>query len=298
MNDHVNIFKIERLRIETDGEGVRSLVCFSGCPLRCKYCLNKSDMNKAPLSLTPEELRDSLAIDDIYFKASSVGGVTFGGGEPSVHSEFIEEFRQLCPPEWTLYIETSLNVPKEHVKRLAKVIDHWYIDIKDMNDKIYRKYTGSSNKQVIENLQYLIGQGLSDSITVRVPLIPDFNSQGDVDKSVEALHKMGIFYEECFAYHKKYKPDKRPPMGIPEKEPPLPRPIFYVTSVLIGVVVGILCAIMASSKVMAIFGAVIIGLLVTICLCIIVKIVTWIKIHNTIEDKNLKIYEGLDNGRD
>ena len=88
MNDHVNIFKIERLRIETDGEGVRSLVCFSGCPLKCKYCLNKSDMNKAPLSLTPEELRDSLAIDDIYFKASSVGGVTFGGGEPSVHSEF------------------------------------------------------------------------------------------------------------------------------------------------------------------------------------------------------------------
>ena len=241
MNDHVNIFKIERLRIETDGEGVRSLVCFSGCPLKCKYCLNKSDMNKAPLSLTPEELRDSLAIDDIYFKASSVGGVTFGGGEPSVHSEFIEEFRQLCPPEWTLYIETSLNVPKEHVKRLAKVIDHWYIDIKDMNDKIYRKYTGSSNKQVIENLQYLIGQGLSDSITVRVPLIPDFNSQGDVDKSVEALHKMGIFSEECFAYHKKYKPDKRPPMGIPVKEPPLHRPIFYVTSVLIGVVVDIMC---------------------------------------------------------
>lgn len=220
MNNPVNIFEIERLRIETDGKGVRSLACFSGCPLHCKYCLYKRQMNKTPLSLSPESVLDSLRIDDIYFKASSVGGVTFGGGEPALQSVFIEEFRAICPTEWTVFIETSLNVPTEHIERLAKVIDHWYIDIKDMNDQIYRKYTGSSNKLVIKNLQYLIEEGYAEKITVRVPLISGYNTKDDVDKSVTMLHEMGITSEQCFTYYLDFTPDRPPTMGIPAPQPP------------------------------------------------------------------------------
>ena len=35
------ILGVERHRIETDGNGVTTLVGFYGCPLRCKYCLNQ-----------------------------------------------------------------------------------------------------------------------------------------------------------------------------------------------------------------------------------------------------------------
>ena len=195
------IFGIERLRIDIDGTGVRSLVCFSGCPLNCKLCLNKRAMNRTPLSLSPNSLLDRLKIDDVYFKASSIGGVTFGGGEPSLQSVFIEEFRAICPSDWTVFIETSLNVPAEHIRRLSKVIDSWFIDIKDMNDQIYHKYTGSSNKQVISNLQYLIGEGLASKITARVPFIPCYNAGSDVIKSEAMLREMGIKFVERFTYY-------------------------------------------------------------------------------------------------
>ena len=213
MSDFANIFKIDRLHIETDGRGVRSLVCFRRCPLGCKYCPNVQEMRGAFMSITPEELLDRLMIDDVYFNASS-GGVTFGGGEPSLYGKYIEEFRKLCPPDWTLFIETSLNVPLEQIEILSKVIDHWYIDIKDLTPEIYRKYTGASNSQVLNNLLYLIEEGLADKITVRVPLIPGFNNLQDVVKSESELRELGVVSIQRFTYNID-NPITRPLMGKP-----------------------------------------------------------------------------------
>ena len=213
MSNFANIFKIDRLRIETDGHGVRSLVCFRRCPLNCKYCPNEQDMHGTFMSLTPEALLDRLIIDDVYFKASS-GGVTFGGGEPALYGKYIDEFRKLCPPDWTMFIETSLNVPQEQIEILSKVIDHWYIDIKDLSPEIYRKYTGTSNSQVLNNLLYLIEEGVADKITVGVPMIPGFNTQQDVDKSVSELHELGVVSVRV-TYNIDFLPISRPLMGIP-----------------------------------------------------------------------------------
>ncbi len=278
MSETANFFNIDRLRIETDGRGVRSLVCFSGCPLKCKYCPNRRDINRAHLILTPEGLRDRLAIDDIYFKASSVGGVTFGGGEPALHGEYIEGFRQLCPPEWTLFIETSLNVPQEQIERLANVIDHWYIDIKDMNPEIYRKYTGVSNQQVINNLRFLIGVGLADKITVRVPLIPGYNTEEDVEKSLSALQELGVVSTQSLTYYVDYTPDRettmrKPTMGVPiEPKPPKFRKYLYLFAWIIANGIGVLCYIFMPSKAITLIGAIFIGILVAAILCLAINL--------------------------
>lgn len=215
MSNLVRIFAIDRLRIETDGQGVRALVCFSDCPLGCVYCLNYHPMRRLQRkeSFSPESLLERLMIDDIYIKASS-GGITFGGGEPALQSRFIEEFRRICPPDWTLYIETSLNVPSEQIQRLANLIDYWIIDIKDTNNKIYRKYTGKSNKRAIKNLKYLIKRGLSEKIMVRVPEIPEFNTKEDVEKSVCKLNKMGVTSIQRFVYSTSFQRPK-PLIGVP-----------------------------------------------------------------------------------
>ena len=69
-----------------------------------------------------------------------------------------------------------------YVEMLKDVVDHWIIDIKDMNPHIYKAYTGKDNKQVISNLQYLIDNNAK--ITARVPLIAGFNTELDVKKSI------------------------------------------------------------------------------------------------------------------
>lgn len=215
MNETAKIFAIDRLRVDTDGHGVRTLVCSEDCLLKCKYCINYERMKADSISksFSPKSLLDQLKIDDIYFKASG-GGITFGGGEPALESIFIKEFKKLCPADWTLFIETSLNVSKEHVKRLASLIDYWIVDIKDVNDRVYRRYTGTSNRQALRNLKYLIKCGLADKIMVRVPDIPGYNTKEDVDESVNKLNVMGIKNIQHFQYEKCGNPEV-PLMGVP-----------------------------------------------------------------------------------
>ena len=194
------IFGISRHRLTTDGEGVTTLVAFSGCPLRCKYCLNKASWDLANgRDYTPEMLFEEVKIDQLYFLATH-GGVTFGGGEPLLQVEFIRTFRALCGPQWQILAETSLNVPFENVERLDSVLDGYIVDIKDMNPKTYKAYTGKDNALVLSNLQWILHHGDPKRVMVRVPHIPEFNTDEDVKHSKDQLTEMGVKNIDEFNY--------------------------------------------------------------------------------------------------
>ena len=99
---------------------------------------------------------------------------------------------------WKINIETSLNVPEAFVDATERIIDHWIVDIKDMNSEIYKTYTECDNELVIKSLQHLIDN--KAKITVRVPLIPEFNTESDVENSIQTLRMMGITDIEQFTY--------------------------------------------------------------------------------------------------
>jgi len=192
---------ISRIRMATDGVGVTTLAAFWGCPLSCKYCLNPQSLTKSASMhfFTPEELYNVVKIDHLYFLATG-GGITFGGGEPCIYPNFMKEFRALCGEEWNISLETSLNVSLKSIKTLFPVINHYIVDIKDINNEIYQNYTGKDNRLPITNLKWLIEQGKAESITVRVPLIPHFNHEKDTEKTVSALKNMGLKEIETFSY--------------------------------------------------------------------------------------------------
>lgn len=192
---------ISRHRIGMDGNGVTTLAAFHGCPLRCRYCLNPHSLENEERCqlLSPEELYQRLAIDNLYFIATG-GGVCFGGGEPLLRVEFIKEFRQLCGRDWKLTVETSLNVPPQNVEKATTVIDDFIIDIKDTNPAIYHAYTGCDNAQVMDNLSRLIHHKGESHITVRIPLIPNYNTAADCDRSEAIVRQMGITQIDRFDY--------------------------------------------------------------------------------------------------
>lgn len=194
------IFAVSRHRLTTDGDGCTTLVTFNGCPLRCKYCLNKVSWKEdGGRAYTPETLFNEVKIDQLYFLATR-GGVTFGGGEPLLQAEFIMEFRALCGNQWKLLVETSLNVAPEMVQTADPILDGYIVDIKDMNPEIYEAYTGKNNTLVIENLEWLLHHGDPSRIVVRVPHILDYNTDQDVAKSMEQLKAMGIINFDEFQY--------------------------------------------------------------------------------------------------
>ena len=197
-----HIIGLSRHRIGVDGAGVTTLVAFHSCPLSCKYCLNPQALsaNGVWKNVTPEELYRTVKQDDLYFRATG-GGVTFGGGEPLLSCKEILHFHKICidnGKRWKINIETSLNVPDTFVRVLENIVDYWIVDIKDMNPTIYKPDTGKENEQVSKNLQHLIDR--KAMIKVRVPLIPMFNAESDVQKSITILHKMGIIDIDRFTY--------------------------------------------------------------------------------------------------
>lgn len=117
-----------------------------------------------------------------------------------MYSDFITRFRKLCGSEWNLTIESSLNVPMENIQQLFPVINHYFIDLKDANDEIYKRYTQQSNVRVKENLEWLAAQGIADRIIVRLPHIPDFNTEEDIQRSMEYLQGIGIQNMDIFTY--------------------------------------------------------------------------------------------------
>ena len=192
---------VNRHRLTTDGEGVTTLVGFHGCPLHCEYCLNAQCLQADGVwcRLTPGELYSEVEIDDLYFVATG-GGICFGGGEPLLRSDFIKAFAEIMNPEWKLTIETSLNVPLENVKAIASLVQMWYVDIKDMNPDIYKAYGCKENKQVVSNLQWLAANGYADKVIIRLPLIPEYNTDEDRQQSQQQLEEMGFTNFDKFNY--------------------------------------------------------------------------------------------------
>lgn len=197
------VFNISRHRLQTDGKGVTTLVGAYGCPLRCRYCLNPHAWNPKTLEkcimLTPEALYEKLKIDELYFLATK-GGVTFGGGESLLHADFICQFRRVCGPDWTLTVETSLNVAEERFLKVLDSVNDFIVDIKDLEPAVYESYTGSPIDKAASNLRLLAENVSPEHVHIRVPKIPKYNSKKHVLASFEKLKSMGFQSIEIFPY--------------------------------------------------------------------------------------------------
>jgi pyruvate formate lyase activating enzyme len=193
------IFGIERLRINTDGEGITTLVGMAGCPLKCVYCINK-DIGTIH-NITVDELYDLVLQDDLYYNSSD-GGICFGGNEPLLQADFILSFIKKVRKEkktWKIGIETSLSVyNSSSIEELLKNVDYIIADIKSMDKLKYQAYTNCSDIEIsmlYKNLKYILEKVCRTNLTIKVPIIEGYTNDSDVSKSVRDLLQMGFLYK-------------------------------------------------------------------------------------------------------
>ena len=196
------LLSLSRLRMATDGAGVTTLIAGAGCPLSCRWCINKRILREGRTTpVTAAELVEKLRIDDLYFRATG-GGVCFGGGESLLHAPFLRAFRAAAPADWRVTLETSLAVPEESVRLGAENADFFIVDCKDMDPAVYHRYTGGDGALMEANLRLLLRLVGRSRIRVRVPLIPEFNSPEGQAASARALLAMGFSQQDLdlFSY--------------------------------------------------------------------------------------------------
>ncbi|MBP3799811.1 MAG: 4Fe-4S cluster-binding domain-containing protein, partial [Bacilli bacterium] len=111
-----------------DGPGIRTVVFFNSCLLRCKYCHNPETWKMGNKNMTVEELVGKVLRNKPYFKNN--GGVTFSGGEPLLQDEFLLECcKRLKEENIHIAIDTAGYTPN-NVDEILKYVDLVLLDIK------------------------------------------------------------------------------------------------------------------------------------------------------------------------
>ena len=159
-----------------DGPGVRFIIFFSGCPLRCKYCHNPDtwDMGKGKLYTADELLNEALSCK-AYWGAK--GGITVSGGEPLMQLDFLLElFTKAKEKGVNTCIDTAGGPFTkegdwfEKFKKLMEVTDILLMDIKHIDEEEHIKLTGRTGKNIIEMFRYL--DEIKKPIWIRHVLVP------------------------------------------------------------------------------------------------------------------------------
>ena len=81
-----------------DGPGIRTVVFFRGCALRCQFCHNPESWHFEGEEIETEELIGRILRFRPYFERSG-GGVTASGGEPLLQPDFLLELFTRCKEE-------------------------------------------------------------------------------------------------------------------------------------------------------------------------------------------------------
>ena len=159
-----------------DGPGVRFIIFFAGCPLRCKYCHNPDtwDMMKGK-QYTADELLDEAITCREYW--GTKGGITVSGGEPLAQIDFLLElFIKAKKRGINTCIDTAGGPFTregewfEKFKRLMNVTDVLLMDIKHINEEEHIKLTGHTGKNIIEMFRYL--DEINKPVWIRHVLVP------------------------------------------------------------------------------------------------------------------------------
>ena len=121
-----------------DGPGIRTVVFFNECHLRCIYCHNPEMWNKGIINISEDELVNKILRNKDYFGEN--GGVTFSGGEPLLHSKFlINVCKKLKEHDIHIALDTA-GVGDNYIE-LLKYIDLIIFDIKHTTIEGYKKIT-------------------------------------------------------------------------------------------------------------------------------------------------------------
>ena len=214
------IFNIQRFSIH-DGPGIRTIVFFKGCVMRCAWCCNPESQQFEIQTLIEGDKEKIMGKDvtvsdimpeilaDIPFYRRSGGGVTLSGGEILCQADFAAELLKECKAAGLhTAVESAGSLPYSEIEKILPYLDLYLLDIKHMDSEKHKEYTARPNELILENAEKLAKSGVE--LIIRTPVIPGFNdSEEDIKKISAFAKKIGAKAHHLLPYHRlgsdKYK---------------------------------------------------------------------------------------------
>jgi pyruvate formate lyase activating enzyme len=152
--------------------------------------------------VTVSELYKEVEKDSPFYRRSN-GGVTVGGGEPTMQHAFVAEFLKMCKQH---YIHTAMEtcgyVEWKHLEKLLTYLDLVYLDLKHLDPHQHQALTGVSNERILENVRKA---STKRPLIIRIPLVPGHNdSLENLSATARFAAELGVNFLriELLPYHK------------------------------------------------------------------------------------------------
>lgn len=208
-----------------DGPGIRYVIFFQGCHLRCLFCQNRDTWATGTgRETTVGGLMKEIRRYKGYMKSSG-GGVTASGGDPILQPRFVTELFRAARVEG---IHTALDTSgvaalTPAVEELIEATDLVLLDIKQIDSRKHRLLTGHANERVLAFARRLAG--INKRVWIRHVIVPGFtDNQESAGRTAAFLSELGnvervdlLPYHEFGAHKWKALGDVYPLEGV---EPP------------------------------------------------------------------------------
>ena len=191
-----------------DGPGIRSILFFQGCPLRCKYCHNRDTWNvKDGTEYTAEELIDNVSRYSSYWRSSG-GGITASGGEATLQADFLAELFAIAKErDIHTCLDTSGFVDIEKIDKVLDNTDLVLLDIKHMNEEEAKNLTGVGIEKTLKLARQLDERNIP--IWLRHVLVPGITDSeenlsqiGELAASLNNIDRLEILPYHTMGVHK------------------------------------------------------------------------------------------------
>ena len=169
-----------------DGPGIRTVIFFSGCRLRCLFCHNPEMFQTKEKNMDVDTLVKKVLRSKPYFKRNQ-GGVTFSGGEPLLQIDFlIEVCKKLKSEKIHIALDTA-GVGIGKYDEILSLVDLVILDIKHTDPLGYEKMTGQKQEEVEKFIISLNKSG--KDVWLRQVIVPGLTDQEEYLKSLASYVK-------------------------------------------------------------------------------------------------------------
>lgn len=151
MTDKIRIHSIETLGA-LDGPGIRTVIFFQGCPMRCAYCHNADTFD--PKAGTEKSIDELVAFCSRYKNYyGETGGVTLSGGEPLMQKDGAAELmRRMKAAGISSALDTGGSIFAPEALDEADLV---ILDIKHTDPEKFLSLTWHSADAAFKTLEYL-----------------------------------------------------------------------------------------------------------------------------------------------
>jgi pyruvate formate lyase activating enzyme len=194
-HDSIKFSENGKLRVLWDiCEKCDTFDCVNICP--------NNALKQCAKEYTVDELMTILKRD--FNNWGSDGGVTFTGGDPLMHHEFLAEVLKKCH-ECHIHkaIETSGYAKQEVFLKVLKYIDFAFIDVKNMDREKHKQGTGVHNDLILSNIEALKKSSWNGRLVLRQPTIAGYNdSDENAYKLIEFMNKNSLYEINLLKFHR------------------------------------------------------------------------------------------------